>query len=168
MLGVLLTLLLLPESGCGSAHNTPEEALETLRTALKEERWDLLYDSLLPELQQEFDEQVQAHHQRFLAVARQVGENATSEQLKREFGFTLAQWEQMGQRERFSAIFQQSGRMELKRKGVNPDYVVNSKVKSTSIRGEDATISLDAGRGHRTHLKFKLVDNTWRFDFGAV
>ena len=158
--------LLVQLTGCGSAHNTPEEALETLRTALKEERWDLLYKVLLPDLQKNFDEQVQASDQQFRAVAQQLGKAVASEQLKQEFGFSLAQWEQMDAQQRFAAIFQKSARMELMRLGVNPDYVATSKIKSSSIRGEEVTISLDDGKGHWTHLKFKLVENSWRFNIG--
>ncbi|MFH0944974.1 MAG: hypothetical protein V2A76_07230 [Planctomycetota bacterium] len=160
--GFLLLLI-----GCGSAENTPEEALETVRTAFKEDRWDLLYDVLPQAKQASFDQQVASSDQQFRAVAQQIGAAKASEQLKREFGFTLSDWEGMNSKERFSAIFQRDAKMKLAHLGVNPEYVEGGTIKSTSIRGDEATIQLDDGRGHRPRLKFKLEGNRWRFDIGG-
>lgn len=154
-------------AACGSAENTPEEALESVRTAFQEDRWDLLYDVLLKDMRTHFDEQVTANDQQFRALSQQFGEAQASEQMKRELGFTLSQWEGMNSKERFSAIFGRDGRVQLAHLGVNPEHVLNGTIKSSSIRGDEATISLDDGKGHRPRLKFRLEENRWRFDIGG-
>lgn len=159
--------LLLALAACGGNQNTPEEAFESVRTALAEERWELLYDILPPEVQQSFDQQIVENDQRIQALAAQAGGPATDEQLRREFGFDRAQWQKMTVKQRFAGIFRKTAKLELRRLGVNPDYVVSSDVTGVMVRGSEAVLSIDDGKGHRSRLKFVLVGGVWRFGLGT-
>lgn len=166
LFALLAALVLTLPIGCGNASNTPEEAFESLRTALADERWDLLYDVLPPSLQQKYDEQTSQYDLKIEQMIVQMGEAQANESLRQDFGFDQAQWVGMTPRERFAAMLRKRAKLELRQLGVNPDYVVNSSIKNSSIRGDEATISLDDGKGHRTRLRFVLVDGSWRFGLG--
>lgn len=163
----LLTLASLAGSGgCGGAQNSPEEALAAVRTAFQEERWDLLYDVLPPARQEAFRAQLAENDERIAQLERQVGPERADEMLQADFGFTRAEWRAMEPRARFAAVFGRDARMELAQSGINLQYVAESELRSVEIAGENATIVVDDGRGHRTKLRFILVDGAWRFDLG--
>jgi hypothetical protein len=151
---------------CGSARNTPEEAFESLRTAIAEERWDLLYDVLPPEHQEFFDGQVAENDARLRALVEQKGDLAATEILSRELGVTYPRWQKMTVKERFAAVFAPSAKSFFVELGINQEHVAGSSVKSVTIGGSEATVFLDDGKGHRPRLRFVLVADYWRYDPG--
>lgn len=159
-LSVLLPLLLV---GCGSAKNTPEQAFEHLRTALREQKWDLLYDILPPEKQKTFDAQIEDVVAQFQMLL-QVSPNEVEPAAKRELGMSLAEWKQLERRQQFAILFKKDAKLQLAEIGMNPDEILASTVKETSIVGDKAEFSLDDGKGHRSRLTFVLVNGYWRFE----
>lgn len=149
--------------GCGSAKNTPEQAFEDLRTALREQKWDLLYDILPPERQKTFDAQIESVVEQFQLMA-QVSPADVEPAAKRELGMSLAEWKQLERRKQFATLFKKDAKMQLAEIGMNSDEIAASTVKELSIVGDKAEFSLDDGKGHRTRLTFVLVGGYWRFE----
>jgi hypothetical protein len=150
--------------GCGSAKNTPEQAFADLRTALKEQRWDVLYDLLPPAKQTMFDQQVAAFDANLTAVRAELGAKELDAKLMKDIGVTFDGWKKLDKKQRLAKLWAGSANDQLVELGINPGEIENSTVKETRIIGDKAEISLDDGKGHRSRLTFVLVEGYWRFD----
>ncbi len=157
-------LALAPAAG---ARNTPEEAFAALKTALAEQRWDLLYDLLPGAAQEDLDRQIAENDARIKELAAQQGEAAADEVLLRELGVTFGRWSKMTARERFALVFAPMAGEVLARLGVEPALVISAAVRSVTVRGEEATLLLEDGQGRSSRLSFVLVDGLWRFQGGS-
>lgn len=149
--------------GCGSAKNTPQHAFDALRTALREEKWDLLYDILPPERQKTFDEQIESVIEQF-QMMQQVSPADVEPAAKRELGMGFAEWKALERRKQFETLFKKDAKRQLAEIGMNADEILASTVKEQSIVGDKAEFSLDDGKGHRVRLTFVLVGDYWRFE----
>lgn len=149
---------------CEQARNTPETACAQLKEALAQSRWDLLFELFPPDVQEEFNLQIQANSQRIRDRELVEGRMAASEALKESIGVSLAEWEKMSDADRFNAVFGVVGHQQLVSLGVNPDHIVSGEVISIEKRGDSATVILDDGRGHRIRVAFEVIDGLWRYD----
>lgn len=154
---------------CSEAKNSPEQAFESLTTALSGQKWDLLYDILPVEEQKHWDERIEA------VLARDEDSNKLLAQLGVEGGATILdelkltkeQWVALPQKEKFVRVFGLNAKVNLGSLGIVPDHVVGAKVKSTVISGDRAEIVTDDGKGHNKRLVFKLADGYWRFQLSG-
>lgn len=161
--------------GCSErAVDTPEECFVKVKAACAERDWARLFDALPPETQEWFLAQVAetvqqiAAHAKVTAEQTGLGEREALERiLTRELKVTLADWESMLQRDRFSVWFEASGGGDAIRvTGFDPEIIAASDIASSDVRGGTAELVVDDGKGHRTPLTFVLVDRIWRLDLG--
>lgn len=171
---VLCVLLSLAVLGCGQAKNTPQQALEQLRAALREQKWDLLYDIMPVKEQARWDDIVEGFLQQnrdaqkqaevLSAMGLEVGKPSD---LLKELKLTQEDWNRLGQRERFVKIFGHNVKVNLAQVGINPEFILNSKVKSERISGDRTEIVVDDGKGHQPKLIFVLEGDMWRFQLSG-
>lgn len=161
-----------PVFACGDrgpvAKNTPEDAFETLRSAVRDSRWGLLYDVVPPDYQAEFDRMLAESDERITAHANEAGEAQADEVMLRDFGITYARWKAMSNRERFATVFFVRGRNDLTELGLNPDQIASSSVRASEVMGDRATLLVDDGKGHRSKVPFRLVGDRWYLDPEAI
>jgi hypothetical protein len=165
---VAAVALLLPLA-CSEAKNTPEEAFQTLTTALSGQKWDLLYDILPVDEQKHWDERIES------VLARNEASNELLARLGLESGgsildelkLTKEQWVALPQKEKFVRVFGLNSKINLGELGIVPEHVVGAKVKSTVISGDRAEIVTDDGKGHNKRLIFRLADGYWRFQLSG-
>ncbi|MFG0320025.1 MAG: hypothetical protein ACF8XB_22325 [Planctomycetota bacterium JB042] len=150
---------------CSEARNTPSDAFASLRTAIAESRWELLYEVLTPEVQAGYDEQIATKDAELAALARRDGPSA-ADGLLRPIGISHDEWKRLDARARFAGIFEASARAQFVSMGVNEEHLKEAEVRSVESHGGRAEVVVDDGKGHRTRLTFTLVDGTWRFDPG--
>jgi hypothetical protein len=159
---------------CGRAKNTPEEALAALNTALKEQKWDLLYDIMPSSEQKKWDmvlENMVAENQAAREQAEElkklgldIGKQAD---LFARLKVTKEQWAALPQREKFVKLFGLEARINLGQLNINTEQIVGSTIKSKVISGDRAEIVLDDGKGHNPRLVFKLEGEYWRFQLSG-
>lgn len=159
------SLLIATLAACAKPVNTPQDAFVTLRTAIAEERWELFYDVLLPEARTAYDELIAAKDTELAAIARQSGPSA-ADALLAPIGLTYDGWKALDARRRFAGIFSANARPHFMNMGLNEDHLRAAEVRSSESHGGVSTLVVDDGKGHRTRLRFKLVDGAWRFDPG--
>ncbi|MBI4881460.1 MAG: hypothetical protein HY812_17625 [Planctomycetes bacterium] len=171
MRGALLLLALAPwlaALSCGRAQNTPEEALAALRSALREERWELLFDVLPLAAREDVERQIAEHDARLAALAAKGGRAAADQDLRLSLGLTFAQWGRMSTAERYAAAFAPLAAEILPALGVSRDLILDGAVSSVELRGAAAVLLLDDGRGHRGRVHFLLAEDLWRVEMDAL
>ncbi len=150
------------------AENTPEQAFEMLCSAVRDSRWELLYDVVPPDYQAEFDRLIDESDAQVTTHAEEAGEAAADDVLLQDFGITFARWKAMTNRERLATVYFVQGRTELAALGLNPDHLAASEVRSSDVRGDVAKLLIDDGKGHRTSLTFQRIGDRWYFDPKAL
>lgn len=158
---------------CGDAKNSPEQAFDVARSALKDHKWDLLYDIFPLEEQKVWDERIEgilldnkAERQQAEQL-RKAGLNiGKPADLLKKMGLDEAQWKALSQRDKFAKMFALDAKVNLSEVGIDPDILATAQVKSKQISGDRAELILDDGKGHRPKLTFKLQGQYWRFSLG--
>ncbi len=155
--------------GCSEASNTPEQALEQVKTALKNQDWALLYDVVPPDLRKAWNEDVVDIDDQVTKLKSRDAKLA-DQALRERLGVSLADWEAAGKdaRKRFALRFAPTAKLGLAELGVNIDEVLSSQVKSADVKGDQAFFSIDDGKGHRSKLRFKLIEGRWCFDLERI
>lgn len=173
-LHALCVLLSFAVLGCGQAKNTPQQALDQLRTALREQKWDLLYEILPVSEQKRWDATVEGFLEQNRDARKQAEqlsalgfEVSKPNDLLKEMKLTQDQWNNLNQRERFVKIFGHNVKINLAQVGINPEFILNSKVKSERISGDRTEIVVDDGKGHQPKLIFVLEGDVWRFQLSG-
>lgn len=168
-LAPLVALALVPLGlGCSQAKNTPEQAFEALKSALEQERWELLYDILPTKQQQAFDQHI-GELDKQLQAASSMGKNDPEaveyvKSFTQQTRVTVEQWRAMDAKKRFATVFSTDGRGQLMSLGINPDQLLKAVPKEIDERGSKASIVVDDGKGHRRKLLFELEGEYWRFN----
>jgi len=155
--------------GCSEAKNTPEQALESLTTALSGQKWDLLYDILPVDEQKKWDGLIEGVLQRDEAnreLMAQLGVEGGSNLLD-ELKLTKEQWVALPQKEKFVRVFGLEPKRNLGELGLVTEHIVGARVKSTVVSGDRAEVVTDDGKGHNKRLIFKLQDGHWRFQLSG-
>lgn len=169
LVAISALLVSLGTFGCSEAKNTPEQALESLTTALSGQKWELLYDILPVDEQKKWDGVIEVELQRnekeseFMAQLGVEGGTNLLDELK----LTKEQWVALPKKEKFVRVFGLEPKRNLGELGLVTEHIVGARVKNTIISGDRAEVITDDGKGHNKRLIFKLQDGYWRFQLSG-